>query len=219
MIQFNELRISSDGKKLIIDASVKDLQYYNDVYIDAVIIDTQDTYVANGPSTNPIFSYEVPTNDSVVYSLPECNGCGPVRDEEDSEICFTNPKGEGEKRVRLELDSKTLGVSLDDTLFFIYIVTKGIPAADTPCGMDNQTTTGVIVNLYPFYRYTLDSMKEIENHCNIPKTFIDNILRFKALELSIRTGHYTQAIKYWNMFFKGINSTPINRCECYGQSY
>lgn len=216
MIQFNELRVTPDNKKLIIDASVKDLQYYNNVYIDAVIIDTQDTYVANGPSTKPIFSYEVPTENETVYSIPECNGCTPVRTEEDDEICFTGNE-DGEKRVRLELDSRTLGVSLDSTLFFVYIVAKGVPSPDTPCGMDNQTTLGVVANLYPFYRSSVNYMKEVENDCDIPREFIDSILRFKAFELSIKTGHYTQAIKYWNKFFKEIKSTTINTgCKCYG---
>lgn len=217
MIQFNELRVSPDGKKLIIDASVKDLQYYDDVYIDAVIVDTQDTYVANGPSAKPVFYYEVAMNDSIIYSLPEYNGCGPIRTEEDNEICFSSPEGNGEKKVRLELDSKTLGVSLCDTLFFVYVVAKGTPSADTPCGMDNQTTMGVVANLYPFYRTMVNYMKEVEDSCAIPKNFIDSLLRFYALELSIRTGHYTQAIKYWNKFFKDIKSRTINTgCRCYG---
>lgn len=217
MITFQELRVTPDGKKLIIDASVKDLQYYNDVYIDAVIIDTQDTYVPNGSSTNPVFSYEVTSNPDVIYSLPECDGCGPIRDKEDNEICFLGQEGDGEKRVRLELDSKTLGVSLNDTLFFVYVVAKGAPSADTPCGMDNQMTLGVVANLYPFYRTMVGYMREVENDCKIPKNFIDSLLRFYALELSIRTGHYTQAIKYWNKFFKDTKSRTINTgCRCYG---
>lgn len=216
MIEFQELRVTPDGKKLIIDASVKDLQYYNDVYIDAIIIDTQDTYTANGPSTNPIFYYEVTTDDETIYSLPECNGCGPIRTEEDSEICFSD-HDDGKKRVRLELDSTTLGVSLCDTLFFVYVIAKGTPSADTPCSMDNQTTMGVVANLYPFYRSMVSSMREIEDECEIPKNFIDSLLKFKALELSIRTGYYTQAIKYWNKFFKGVKGKVINTgCRCHG---
>lgn len=187
MIDFNELRVSPDGKKLIIDASVKNLQYYDNVYIDAIIIDTQDTYIENGPSTNPIFYHEVATNS---YD---------------------------EKRIRLELDSAILGTSLSDTLFFVYVVVKGTPAADTPCGMDNQTTMGVVANLYPFYRTMVNYMKEVEDECEVPKNFIDALLRFKALELSIRTGHYAQAIKYWNKFFKSIKSKTINTgCRCHG---
>ncbi len=191
MIQFNELRVTPNGEKLVIDASIKGHRYYDDVYIDTVIIDTQDTYVANGPSTEPVFYHEV-----VV--------------DEDSGL-------EGKKRVRLELDSTSLNTPLCDTLFFVYVVAKGTPSEDTPCGMDNQTTLGVVANLYPVYRTLVNYMKEVENDCEVPKNFIDTLLRFKAIELSVRTGHYTQAIKYWNKFFRGIKGKTINTgCGCYG---
>lgn len=52
MVQFNELKIVPDGTKLIIDVSIKDLSYYNNVYIDKILIDTQDTFVESGPSSN-----------------------------------------------------------------------------------------------------------------------------------------------------------------------
>ena len=56
MVEFKELKITPDGKNLIINASIKDLEYYKDVYIDSVIIDTQDTYLPSGPSSNPIYT-------------------------------------------------------------------------------------------------------------------------------------------------------------------
>jgi hypothetical protein len=60
MIHFNQLSISSDGKHLIIDVSVIGEAYYKDVYIDSIVIDNQDTYVGNGPSSTPVYSYSVP---------------------------------------------------------------------------------------------------------------------------------------------------------------
>lgn len=48
MIQFNELKIT-DGK-LIIDASVKDLECFQSVTIAGIKIDNQDTFSINGPS-------------------------------------------------------------------------------------------------------------------------------------------------------------------------
>ena len=42
MVAFQELRITPDGQKLIIDVSVKDLEYYTNVYLDTIQIDTQD---------------------------------------------------------------------------------------------------------------------------------------------------------------------------------
>lgn len=208
MIQFNELRISPDGKKLIIDASVKELGYYDNVYIDAVIIDNQSTYVSGNPSSKPIFYYEI-SNPNVTVTYPEYNGYVPSREGNSEDI--------NEKRVRLELDSKILGDSISTNLFFVYVIAKGTPSPDTPCGMDNQTTLGVVADLYPYYRSVMNGIKEISNECEIPKTFIDNLLRFKALELSLKTGNYIQAIKYWNKFFVGIKSSNINTyCKCHG---
>lgn len=185
MIRFNELRICPDSSSLIIDVSVKNFDIYNDVYIDSIIIDTQDTYNISGPSNNPVYKHTV-SEDNL-------------------------------KNVRLELDKKDLINLADNNLFFVYVVAKGTPSASTPCGMDNQITMGVVANLYIFYKSILCSMKELDNKCEIPKHFIDSLLRFKALELSIKTGHYVQAIKYWNKFFKNISNSTVNtRCKCYG---
>lgn len=188
MIEFKELRVTPDGKTLIIDVAVKDLSYYDDVYIDSLTIDTQDTYSESGLSTNPIFYYEV-------ASVSDKN----------------------KKRIRLELNSSVLGKPITGNMFFVYITVKGTPAADTPCGLDNVTTLGVTADLYPFYKSSINYMKELENECEPSKNFIDSLLRFKAFELSIRTGHYVQAIKYWNKFFKEVRSNTVNTiCRCHG---
>ena len=62
MIIFNELRVSEITGKLIIDVSVSSAAYYNDVYIDKVMIDTQDNYVGTGPSSTPIYQQLVEGN-------------------------------------------------------------------------------------------------------------------------------------------------------------
>ena len=49
MINFKELRISECDNSLIIDVEVKDDSYYENIYIDQIIIDTQDTYLGSGP--------------------------------------------------------------------------------------------------------------------------------------------------------------------------
>lgn len=200
MINFNELRVTD--KCLIIDASVSTLPYYDNVYIDTVIVDTQDTYMANGPSGNPIFSYTVEGADIIQTVETICSQYkdkfNPMIDPQSDD----NDPG-GKKNIRIELDSKALGVSLNNTLFFVYVITKGTPSPDTPCGMDNQTTMGVVANLYPFYRSMMCYMKETLNRCDIPKNFLDKYLRFKAFELSLKTCHYTEAINLWNKFLRG----------------
>ena len=168
MVQFNELRIIPNGQKLIIDVSIKDLEYYTDVYLDSIQIDTQDSFVESGPS---------------------------------SEVVYTEVIEGDTKSIRLELGTGDLLPTLNDNLFFVYIRTKGTPAVNTPCGMDNITTLGVVSNLYPLYQHAFSYIKELSDTCSIPKNFINYILQYKAFELAIKTGHYTEAIKYWKKFF------------------
>ena len=215
MVDFNELRVSPDRKNLIIDVSIKDLSYYENVYIDSIIIDTQDTYIPSGPSNSPIFTYEVVSNVTPVYSLPDC-GCNQVQDYIDKENCFETSNNE-EKRVRLELDNTVLNNHLKGNLFFVYVITKGTPASDTPCNMDNTINLGVTADTYPIYTNMLNSLKELES-CGTPKLFTDAFLRFKAFELSIKTGQYSQVINYWNKYFKSLDIPNNTNCSCNGRA-
>lgn len=58
MIQINELRVTQDKKHLIIDVQVIELDYYENVYLDTIIIDTQKTYSALGPSNKPLMTID-----------------------------------------------------------------------------------------------------------------------------------------------------------------
>lgn len=187
MVTFNELRISKDGKYLIIDVSVRSLSYYNDVYLDSISIDTQDTYKDGGPSSSIIYTKDI-----------------------DSE----SPNS---KYYRLELGVGEFLPSLSDNMFFVYIKTKGTPSSDTPCGMDSEYTLGVTFNPCALYDALMAYVKQVNSSCNIPKNFIDLFLQFKALELSINTEHYMQAIEYYNSFIKNIKvTTSLNTCSCHG---
>ena len=193
MIAFNELRITPDSKNLIIDASVEDYEYYKDITIDSIIIDTQETYSVSGPSSTPILTYSIDsTQDNSLYTVH---------------------KSLDNKNIRLQLTNKDLQDKLSTSLLFVYVVVRGIPSPATPCGMDNMITLGTVVDLFPIYCKTISYLKELNNSCNIPKNLIDMILRLKALELSLKTGNYIQAIEYWNKYFINI-STNINTSSC-----
>ena len=184
MVQFNELRINPEGTKLIIDVSVKNSMYYENVYIDTISIDTQNTFIDSGPSSN---------------------------------VAYTNTLTGDNKSVRLELGIGDLLPSLLDNMFFVWVKTKGTPDMSTPCGEDNMLTLGVTVALYPLYQQAFSYIKELEKECVTPKGFINFILQLKALQIAVRTGHYTQAIKYWERFFRGLKKDAVtNKCGCYG---
>ena len=102
-------------------------------------------------------------------------------------------------------------------MFFVWVKTKGTPSISTPCGEDNTLTLGVAIALYPLYQQAFGYIKELEKECATPKGFINFILQSKALQLAVRTGHYTQAIKYWEKFFRGLKKNVVtNKCGCYG---
>lgn len=185
MVEFSELRITPDNR-MIIDAFVSNSSFYTNVYIDAVYIDTGDTFINDsGPSSSPIYTYNVPTNQNL-------------------------------KNLRLELESLDLPVSMVTNIFFIYIVTRGTAAADTPCGADNVVTMGTVINLQRFYTGFINQLQDVSCECEVPTSFIDQFLKFKALDLAIRTCHYPKAISYWNKFFRTKPSTIRNRCRCNG---
>ena len=216
MLIFNELRITPDQKYLIIDVSVDNQKYYENIQIDSIIIDTQDTYIDSGPSNNPIFTYNLTEENSNITQVYTDNYT-PVLDE-DTSYCYVESEEKQNKSIRLILNYQDLNVSLQDNMFFVYAIATGTPSADTPCGMDNSIVKGTIINLYPIYCKTIQYLKELDDSCVVPKNFIDMIIKLKALELSIKTGNSFQAIEYWNKYFKTlINNNSIFKskyCGC-----
>lgn len=211
MVIFNECRIDKEGKNLIVDVSVDSLTYYKDVYLESITIDTDKTFIEHGPSSNPIYSQNFTdvTESELIYS-------GSIASDSVFEIGATEVNGLKNKRIKLS--ARDLGLdNLNDNMLFVYIAVGGIPAPDTPCGMDNKYTVGVAVNLRPIYNMAMGYIKELEGTCNAPKGFIDMILRLKALELSLKTGNYTTAIKWWNKLFKNKAGVSITKkCNCNG---
>lgn len=216
MVIINELRITPDGKSLIVDASIENLSYYKDVNIAAVIIDTQDTFISSGPSNRAIYHQSYEKKSHIVGVLDDCSSIKT----DDSCKCdgIVTAQKYGTKHIRSILTQKDLGVSLDNNIFFVYIVTNGTPSPCTPCGMDNLYTMGITYNLRPLYNLGMNYVRELADTCDIPRNFINYILRFKAFELAIRTGNYTDAFKYWDAFFKNKTSSisKPKGCGCHG---
>lgn len=214
MIVLEQCKIDND--KLIIEATVEKLSFYKNVYIEAIVIDTDSTYSPNGPSNTPIFTKEFESKHSKVDVL---NDCDSLRISDDCKCgnIYTSQKA-GVKGVRLCLSPKDINVpNLDNNIFFIYVIATGIPTPDTPCGMDNRFIMGVAVNLRPIYNMAMQYIKELDSTCSIPRGFIDMILRLKAFDLSLRTGNYQVAFKQWDKLFKNkISVSPTKGCGCNG---
>lgn len=180
MIQFNELRITPDGKHLIIDIQVDPLSYYDNVYIDSIHIDTQDTFIQTGPSSKILYTYIVPDEAELKHL-----------------------------RQIIDLDG------IQNNLFFVWILTKGQPSADTPCGMKEQMVLGVVYNDQPLLWNAMKMLKGL-NGCTPDKAFIDFILEREGFDLALKTGNYNKAIEYWKRLFVKKVTKLENHCGCNG---
>lgn len=211
MLYFNELRITSDGNNLIIDVSVDNSECFNNIKIDTIVIDNQDTYVPAGPSNNPIYTYQNQSDTSLTYALPEECNCNPVQESDEYAYCLTINNSKL-RNLRLVLSSKDL--PLQDDILFVYVIASGEMASSC---VGDYIKMGTVANFYPYYQNMIKYVRELESTCDIPKNFIDLTLRFKAMESAIRAGNYPIAIKYWNKFFKGgSNKSNVTNCSCYG---
>lgn len=191
MVTFNELRITKDGKYLIIDVSIRSQSYYDKVYLDSISIDTQDTYKDGGPSSSIVYNKNI-TSESTTA-----------------------------KNYRLELSVGDFLPSLSNNMFFVYVKATGTPSSDIPCGMDNEYTLGVTFNPCAMYNSFMTYIRETTKTCAVPRNFINMFLQYKAVETSINTEHYTQAIEYYNKFIKNLDSVNntisyTKSCSCNG---
>ena len=187
MVIFKELRITSDGNNLFIDASIAPYDYFQNMYIKSVSIDTEETFLSND------------------------------RPSEKAVKVYNNPEDESIKNINLNLGKDDVKVdSLSGHIFYIYVQIAGVPSVDTPCSMDKEYTIGVALNWFPIYQSSLKVLGDIkENCCSIPKESIDFILKLKSFELLLRTSQYDKANKHYLKWFKNIkSSTGVKSCGC-----
>ena len=182
MIRFNELKI--EDNYIIIDVQIEEEKYFKDMYIDSIVIDTQDTFIANGPSSKAIYTQGTDKHN----------------------------------RVRIYIDGKDLNVDIHKTMFFVYVIVGGTPAADTPCRWDENKALHTLVDTQVLYNNMIQYVKELNKDCNTPDNFINAILQFNAIDLALKTNQYPLAIDLWKRFYSDIESNIVlPNCGCNGR--
>ena len=215
MIVFNNIKITQDNKYLIIDAEIEDNAYYKDMYIDQVVIDNQDTYIQNGPSSNPIYTYQAQPQSNNIYTIDDLTN--KVTDEDGIAVQDEGDTQSYSREVHLILDKKDL-TEIENNMFFVYIIAGGTPSPDTPCGYDVNIALKVVVNTYPIYNTMMQYLKELGNTCKTPYGIIDKILQIKMLDTSVQTGNNLKAIEIWNTYFKHKQEDININCGCNGRA-
>ena len=120
--------------------------------------------------------------------------------------------------IHLELTKVDLNIStLEKNMFFIYVIAEGTPAPDTPCGLDVNIVSKVLVNTYPIYRDIMKYIKELGDTCRTPYNLIDKLLQLKMLDICVQVGNNIEAIRIWKTYFMNIIDNNINtNCNCNG---
>ena len=196
MIRFNELKI--EDNYIIIDVQIEEEKYFKDMYIDSIVIDTQDTFIANGPSSKAIYTKTFNTNTDV----------------NKEEIIYT----QGIDKIRMYIDAKYLNVDIHKTMFFVYVIAGGTPAADTPCRWDENKALHTLVDTQVLYNNMIQYVKELNKDCSTPDNFINAILQFNAIDLALKTNQYPLAIDLWKRFYSDIESNIVlPNCRCNGR--
>ena len=199
MIRFNELKI--EDNYIIIDVQIEEEKYFKDMYIDSIVIDTQDTFIANGPSSKAIYTKTFNTDTDI----------------NKEEIVYTQGTDK-HNRVRIYIDGKDLNVDIHKTMFFVYVIAGGIPAADTPCRWDENKALHTLVDTQVLYNNMIQYVKELNKDCSTPDNFINAILQFNAIDLALKTNQYPLAIDLWKRFYSDIESNVVlPNCGCNGR--
>lgn len=206
MIRFNELKVEDDY--IIVDVQIEEETYFKDMYIDSIVIDTQDTFITNGPSSKAIYTKSFTAEKNLAY---ENNPNIKVNNKDNVYSSKSN-------RVRLYIKSSELGVDIHKTMFFIYAIAGGTPAEDTPCRWDENKALHTLVDVQLLYNNMIKYIKELNVDCNIPNNFINAILQFNAIDLALKTNQYPLAIELWKRFYSNIESNVVlPNCGCNGR--
>lgn len=66
MIEINELRITDDSQHFIIDVQISPDSYYDNVYLDSIYIDDQDSFVSPTDPVGAVYEYKLESDTKTV---------------------------------------------------------------------------------------------------------------------------------------------------------
>ena len=217
MVIFDRLNISKDGKKLDLKVHVNEAEGFDNVYLDKILIITKD----NMSETYTTF----PVDKSIYYkkisSELNLKEISLVLGKPDFDEAFNNTDSEGEP-INPNLPTARLPyekASLSGELFFVFIECKGIPDECVPCPLQVNPVAEPVFDKSLLYQKVMDYTRELAADCTIPQGFTDFILLWNAYKASVETGHYKDAIWYYNRLFSNTNDpigTGGRKCGCKG---
>lgn len=241
MIQFDLLKFDQDNN-LILQVSVPDKEYFKNVSLTGVYIDTHKSYSSVGPSSNPVYKYEIKKEpeipDGNTPNNPE-NNIPEGPNEGNTDNSNENVDGSDTPSIDIPIDSfaKSIDINSENkvkhlslvipstdilcdikgTVFFVWVTATGLPAFDTPCGQDVPQKVQWVINPSQIYEKVIPLLKSMNCDCGNNKDFSNIFLKYKAFQYSMNLGDYTEGINIWNKFFSKEKVITIKKgCGCHG---
>lgn len=202
MVLFNELRIADDKQSIFVDCYIEGLGIYSDMYIKEIYIDYYKNALTSGvPSDKAIKIYDNTNDQTSVNAVRTCLLAS------DSQV------------------EQNFGISdFDSGMFYVYVYCDGtLPASVStlPCGYDDTSDTGVIVDWKKMYQIGMQYVSTLSSRCfdkcNDVFGFDNFIFVWNALKLAISTCDYSLAEKIWEKFIRYYNPSAItgnSGCRC-----
>ena len=199
MVIFDRLKISDNGKLMMINFHVNGADYFKNIYLESMTIMTANQVSETDPLTSTAeYIYKIEFEENT----KEYN---TVLQPTDFNENFTKS-------------------NFSSDLFFVYVKCKDAPIIGCPpCRLDELTTLGVTFDEALLHQKVLGYTNELIQDCQVPQGFTDFILLWNAFNSAIETEHYIPAIKYWNMLFDStIDSGGYignkGNCGCHGKN-
>ena len=154
-------------------------------------------------------------NGGVIESVILDTNLGSKCVEEQNKI-IQEAVGDGVTQLRISLDVDTIG---NEVIFYINAFgnSENIKGwNELPCYLKITQVNAFTYNKYPIYKNIMCLTRELVGNCNIPMSFIDYILKLKALEAALNVGNNIAVNKYWKQLIKGISKMTPKQCGCNG---
>lgn len=195
MIQFSELRISTDRRKLYVGCEVENFDIYSGVYIKSIYVEYYKNRLASGsPSEDAVCIYDNANDD---YSVKSAYATLTAAELPES----------------LEISSFAKG------LFYVYVIcdVHGTSLATADCGWDAMTTVGIVADWEKVWAegmHYIDEVARACGKCTIKDDFIDFILRWEALKLAMIVCDYETVDRLWDGLFGDGSGVAYRGCGC-----
>ena len=202
MVVFNELRLSDDKKKLIIDCGIEGLNVYDGLYINTIYLE----YYKN------IQDSLTPSDKAILVYDHDEDG----RDEQLLRICVS------EDSLTSDFGTK----KFEAGLFYVIVQCDGPSSAlanlgTLSCGFDNTTDIGVVLDwklLFDFgMQYIFKLGTSCEFDCSDTTGFDSFSILWNAIKLAVSTCDYDVLETLWDKFIRiAINNkvSVASGCRC-----